>query len=63
MGVAEVLSGRLADGGLVIINGGMGQLISLRAAANAATAAWRSARLCAAETCVRIRALPTGTTG
>jgi len=41
----------------------VGQPISSRAAANAVTAAWRSSRVCAAETWVRIRALPTGTTG
>src|SRR5262249_22956825 len=41
----------------------VGQLISARAAVNAVTAAWRSSGWCAAETCVRIRALPTGTTG
>jgi hypothetical protein len=41
----------------------VGQPISSRAAAKAVTAAWRSSRVCAAETCVRIRALPTGTTG
>jgi hypothetical protein len=40
-----------------------GQPISSRVAANAVTAAWRSSRVCAADICVRIRALPTGTTG
>ncbi len=39
------------------------QLIWSRAAANASAAALRSLRLCAADTCVLIRALPTGTTG
>jgi transcriptional regulator with XRE-family HTH domain len=41
----------------------VGQPISSRTAANAATAAWRSSPVCAADTCVLIRALPTGTTG
>ena len=41
----------------------VGQPISARTAANAATAASRSLRRCAADTCVLIRALPTGTTG
>ena len=40
-----------------------GQLISARTAPKAAAAVWRSSRLWAAESCVLIRALPTGTTG
>jgi hypothetical protein len=36
---------------------------SSRADANAATATSRSGRVCAADSCVRILALPTGTTG
>src|SRR5262249_9698561 len=39
------------------------QVIWSRTAANAVAAVWRSSRLCAADTCVLIRALPTGTTG
>jgi hypothetical protein len=36
---------------------------SSRAAANASAARSRSASVCAADTCVRMRALPGGTTG
>lgn len=43
--------------------GRQGQSISARTVANAVAAVWRSSRLCAADTCVLIRALPAGTTG
>src|SRR5215469_4641743 len=42
---------------------GADQAIWSRTAANAVAAVWRSSRLCAADTCILIRALPTGTTG